>query len=275
MQLSSVQVRPFRVLVADDNGVVRTVVGTMVKRMGFTQVDYAMDGMQALGLHRANRYELILLDNDMPGMTGAGFLRTCREEGLLAGTSVIMVTAVADESLIREAVGGALKIDDLIVKPFSMQALKDKVDHTLARQKQRIDTHPQEIEDVLKGLPEGDCRCKMGSNLSYSIASDGNMAALILSGQMTSGGRDVMNSLCKAVLDLTEEFIVIDCSNVNDIDEYGFGTMMVANGIAFLRGKKLALVVVPQAQIRERIESLLISKVIPVLGHIPWVGRVG
>ena len=102
------------VLVIDDEPQIRRVMRTTLESRGY-EVDEAGSGEQALELIRSLKYELILLDINLPGKTG---IETCREIRAISGAPVIMLTVRdAGEDKIEALDAGAF---DYVTKPFVM-----------------------------------------------------------------------------------------------------------------------------------------------------------
>lgn len=111
---------PFRILVVDDEPVIRALVQAMLEGDG-VEVRCLDDGARALREALAFRPHLVLLDIVMPGLDGLAVLRLLRAEPALAGAAVHMLTArAADREAARRA--GA---DGYIEKPFKGQVLQE------------------------------------------------------------------------------------------------------------------------------------------------------
>jgi two-component system, chemotaxis family, chemotaxis protein CheY len=111
-------------LIVDDSPTVRKIAGKILR--GFQiDVDEATDGETAMEKCRARMPELILLDWNMPAMTGIEFLRALRQMENGCYPKVIFCTTEADVHHVREAfeAGG----DDYIMKPFDSATLRAKV----------------------------------------------------------------------------------------------------------------------------------------------------
>jgi two-component system KDP operon response regulator KdpE len=116
-----------RILVVDDAPQVRRVLRATLTVEGYT-VSEARDGGEALELFRAEPFDIILLDVNMPGMNG---LEACREIRKKSDVPIIMLTvrdAERDKVLALDA--GA---DDYVVKPFGMQELLARIRAALRR----------------------------------------------------------------------------------------------------------------------------------------------
>ena len=118
-----------KLLIAEDESGIRRLV-----RMTLESEDYeiieASDGEQALTMAREKRPELVLLDVMMPRRTGLEVCRLLKADDDTAGMTIVMLTARAQDSDLREA--RAAGCDDYFMKPFSPVALLRKVDEIFA-----------------------------------------------------------------------------------------------------------------------------------------------
>ncbi|MDP3745927.1 MAG: response regulator [Phenylobacterium sp.] len=102
-------------LVVDDSRVIRKVARRILEDIGF-EIAEAADGMEALAWCRAAMPDAVLLDWNMPQMTGIDFLRHLRLEPGGKAPVVVFCTVENDLARIREALDcGA---DEYIMKPF-------------------------------------------------------------------------------------------------------------------------------------------------------------
>ncbi len=120
-----------RVMVVDDSKTMRNIEKNILKELGFTEVEEAYHGKDALSKVGAFDPELILLDWNMPEMDGLTFLKTYREQGNKA--LIIMVTSEAEKPRVIEAIKAG--VNNYLIKPFTSEALGERIKETLAKAK--------------------------------------------------------------------------------------------------------------------------------------------
>src|ERR1022692_734678 len=111
-----------RVLVVEDFEVLASAIGTGLRREGMA-VDVVLDGNDALGHLAVTRYDVVVLDRDLPGTHGDEVCRRLVAER--SETRILMLTAA---STVTERVQGlGLGADDYLPKPFDFAELVDRV----------------------------------------------------------------------------------------------------------------------------------------------------
>jgi DNA-binding response OmpR family regulator len=116
-----------RVLIAEDERRLADAIARGLRREGMA-VDLAPDGSDALVKARVIRYDVLVLDRDLPGVHGDDVCRTVRHEQ--PETGILMLTAAsALEDLVQ---GLSLGADDYLPKPFRFAELVARI-HALAR----------------------------------------------------------------------------------------------------------------------------------------------
>jgi len=114
-----------KILVVDDFSTMRRIVRNLLKELGFSNVYEAEDGVDALRKLRAESFDFVVSDWNMPNMTGIELLREIRKDGALKHLPVLMVTAEAKkENIIEAAQAGA---SGYVVKPFTAITLDEKL----------------------------------------------------------------------------------------------------------------------------------------------------
>src|ERR1051326_799179 len=119
-----------RIMVVDDDPQIRRVLRTALVSQGYEVAD-ARNGEEALEKLRDERMDLIILDINMPGMSG---LETCRSIRSTSDTRIIMLTVRDAESDKVEALDAGA--DDYITKPFGSPELLARIRAALRRSTQ-------------------------------------------------------------------------------------------------------------------------------------------
>jgi two-component system chemotaxis response regulator CheY len=115
-------------LVVDDSPTMRRIVINSLQRIGFDDTVEAADGREALQRFDAS-VGFVITDWNMPNMTGVELTRSLRVHVDGSAVPVLMVTARS----VREDIIAAVEagVNNYIVKPFTPQLLKDKIDQIL------------------------------------------------------------------------------------------------------------------------------------------------
>jgi len=112
-------------LIVDDFSTMRRIVRGLLKEMGCEKAEEAEDGAVALAAMKAQKFDFVVCDINMPNMNGFEFLKAVRADDSLKHVPVLMVTAEArKEDIVLAAQTGA---SGYIVKPFTKATLEEKV----------------------------------------------------------------------------------------------------------------------------------------------------
>jgi two-component system chemotaxis response regulator CheY len=111
-------------LVVDDSKVIRKVARHILETLDFT-VNEACDGREALDACMSNPPDVILLDWNMPVMSGMEFLRAMRESALTPRPKVVFCTTENGMAYIRAAIEAGA--DEYVMKPFDRETLESKL----------------------------------------------------------------------------------------------------------------------------------------------------
>jgi len=114
-----------QILVVDDYKTMIRIISNLLKQLGFSNVDSAADGAEALEKMRRGAYGLVISDWNMEPMTGYELLTEVRADAKLKPTPFIMVTAESKtENVVAAKKAG---VNNYIVKPFNAATLKSKM----------------------------------------------------------------------------------------------------------------------------------------------------
>ncbi len=134
-----------RILVAEDNPNARQLVHDILESMGYESI-LAFDGPSAVAAARSQIPDLIILDVNMPGMSGFEVCKIIKSDAKLSHIPVLMLTAQSDVESRVEGLG--LGADDYIGKPFSPRELAARVEARI-RAKSEND-HLRRTQEIIR-----------------------------------------------------------------------------------------------------------------------------
>jgi response regulator NasT len=135
-----------RVIVADDESIVRMDLREMLESLGYLVVGEAGDGESALHLSRELKPDIVIMDIKMPGMDGIEAGRTLTEERI---APVLLLTAYSQQDLVERAKEAGVMA--YIVKPFHEADLAPAIEVALQRWDE-FTSLEREVEDLKEAL---------------------------------------------------------------------------------------------------------------------------
>lgn len=117
-----------KILIVDDMLTMRKIVTKILRELGFVDITEAVDGQEAWERAQTGKFGLIISDWNMPRCSGLEFLKRVRADQNLAHTPFLLVTAEAERDQVAEAIKSG--VDQYVVKPFSKDGLKTKLEMT-------------------------------------------------------------------------------------------------------------------------------------------------
>ena len=118
-------------LVVDDSVTMRRIVINSLKNLGYQNYVEAADGSEAFSkLQADNSINFVITDWNMPVMSGLELTKAIRSDGVLNKIPILMVTTRGVKEDIVEALQA--KVNNYVIKPFTPQILKEKIETILA-----------------------------------------------------------------------------------------------------------------------------------------------
>jgi two-component system chemotaxis response regulator CheY len=122
--------KDLELLIVEDRDVMLKIIRRLLVQLGYGRIDEAANGLQALETIRHKRYDLILSDWNMDGMSGFDLLKSIRANPETQATPFILVTAEAKrENILAARAAGA---SGYLVKPFKLDVFERTLDGVLA-----------------------------------------------------------------------------------------------------------------------------------------------
>ena len=202
---------PARILVVDDEKLIRWSVGERLQRGGY-EVLAAESGEQALDMVAANTPDLMLLDVRLPGMDGLTTLQ--RALAMHPEVTVLMMSAHSTVDLAVEAMKrGAL---DFLVKPFPFQSLDAAVDRALqtARTRRQIAalTSERRTGTAALGALVGNSAAMVGIRSMVSRLAASDATTVLIEGESGSGKEVVARAIHFESARAERTFMQVNCA---------------------------------------------------------------
>jgi two-component system, response regulator PdtaR len=136
-----------RIVIADDEPIIRLDLKNMLTSLGYDVVGDAGDGAKAVEAARTLAPDLVILDIKMPNMDGIDAARILSEEKL---APVLFLTAYSDVDLVTRAKEAG--VFSYLVKPFKEADLLPAIEIAMSRweELQELDKHAKDLEDKLE-----------------------------------------------------------------------------------------------------------------------------
>ncbi len=117
-------------LIADDTKTIRTLLKEILSKLRYKDVHEAEDGNQALAMMKSaadenSPFTFLIIDWNMPGLTGLDLLEIRNADKRFKDIPFLMVTIESERDYVLRAV--AMGVSDFIVKPFSENTIKTKM----------------------------------------------------------------------------------------------------------------------------------------------------
>jgi CheY-like chemotaxis protein len=130
-RMMSVRFANAKVLVVDDESYMRKVVRTLLMSIGVRKIYEAANGVAGLELIRTMSPDVVIVDWQMPGLDGRGFVRTVRspETFPYPDVPIIMLTGHSERSRVLDAIESG--VHEFLLKPVSSKALSDRLQAVL------------------------------------------------------------------------------------------------------------------------------------------------
>jgi two-component system chemotaxis response regulator CheY len=128
------------VLVVDDDHYMRKVVRTLLMTIGVRSIYEAANGIDGLDTIRKVKPDVVILDWEMPGLDGTGFMRAMRSPDTFPypNVPVIMLTGHGARSRVVDAV--KVGVNEFLLKPVSVKSLRERLISVLANPRPMVRT---------------------------------------------------------------------------------------------------------------------------------------
>ena len=196
-----------RVLVVDDSKLIRMAVFRALRLIGITQIDEASNGREALSMITTGNFDLMLLDIEMPEMSGIQVLQEMHSQDLTRSTHVIVISGGHDSEDAVKCI--ELGAEDYLPKPFNPVLLRARLSNTLEKKRLR-DLDKQRLQT------KSDFLALMSHELRTPMAGVIGILSLVLRDQISPSVREKISLAQKNASSLLA--IVNDLLDVSKIE---------------------------------------------------------
>ena len=112
-------------LIVDDAAPMRNSIRFSLQQIGFRDIDTANSGREALAVMRANPYDIMITDLNMPQMTGIELVEVMKKDDALSRIPVLGLTAENEKNRVLTLINAGLS--GYILKPYSLESLRERI----------------------------------------------------------------------------------------------------------------------------------------------------
>jgi two-component system, chemotaxis family, chemotaxis protein CheY len=120
-----------KILMVDDHPLTLTLLGNILKQLGFINLKEAEDGERALAVISTEDITLLFTDLNMPNLSGVELIRRLRKNEATKELPVIVVSGESDREMVMQALQAGA--DAFVVKPFSSKIIREKIVQVLTK----------------------------------------------------------------------------------------------------------------------------------------------
>ena len=195
-----------RFLVVDDSPSVRHILRNYLRSFGYSQVLEAPDGLKAYELIQNRQIDFVICDWIMPGLSGLDLLRRLRARPQTRELPFIMITGEKNEAAVAEACEA--QVDAYLIKPFTAQALQEKIERLLSarRRPSPIDQALEEGQRLVAQGRAGEALERYRRALSLNPNSPRTLYAMGLAHEALGDKEEALACYRRAV-DLSPHFV--------------------------------------------------------------------
>ncbi|KAA0258235.1 response regulator [Deferribacter autotrophicus] len=135
MKLSNA-VKKAKILIVDDQVLSQKIMADMLRNYGFQNVMTVSSGEQAIELFKTSKFDILLVDLNMEGMSGVELIKKIRSEqsDVVLNIPIIVITSFTDLDIVKNVI--AFDVSDFIVKPPRPTILFERVVNAIGKHKQ-------------------------------------------------------------------------------------------------------------------------------------------
>ena len=229
-----------RALVAEDSKLMSEYLSAILQQLGFDGIDVAKDGKEAVRLLGSSQYNLIILDRNMPGMSGVEVLQNLRYSPIPISAPILMVTGSADRELVEIIRRDNLPVAGVIAKPFTFDTFKEKYDRIAGqvRGANSRDTAPKSaITDLGDGIRRYD-----GDLFSAMVVRKQEFLGIAFKGVASRADMILIKRCFDEAVSSSNGVIAVNTVEVSEYDAFFIGLFLMFAGTIIEGGREVRLI---------------------------------
>ena len=229
-----------RALVAEDSKMMSEYLSAILQKLGFDAIDVANDGREAVRLLGSSQYNLIILDRNMPGMSGVEVLQNLRYSPIPITAPVLMVTGSADRELVEIIRNENLPVAGIVAKPFTFETFKEKYDRIAGQVRganRKVATSESTITDLGDGIKRYD-----GDLFSAMVVKKPEFLGLAFKGVASRTDMILIKRCFDEAVSSSNAVIVVNTAEVSEYDAFFIGFFLMFAGTIIEGGREVRLI---------------------------------
>lgn len=227
------------VLIADDSRTMSEYLSSILRKLGFDDIEVTADGKEALKLISTKPYAFIVLDQNMPNMSGLDILRGMKQSKLAVGTPVMMVTGAANATLVAAIRNEGLPVSSMIAKPFSLDVFRQKF-AVIARYIR--DPGERVGQTDAEPLPSEGLLLFNGSRMKAKVVKESSYTGIAFKGHISYDDRLALKHTFDAAIASGSPIVGVNMGEVDEFDEFFLGFFLMFAGTLASAGRQVYLI---------------------------------
>ncbi len=199
-----------RVLVVDDEPLIRDFVAEMLRRQKF-DVTVAANGEEAIAKLQTSSFEMVITDLKMPGKSGLDVLKAAKT----LHPQIIVIVATAFGSIETAVETMRLGAFNFLIKPFSLEALEINVEKANEHLRQMAETRFYQEEQTLFKCPALIANSRSMKKILRDLEKIAkSQASVFITGESGTGKEVIAAAICRLSPRINQPFVKVNCAAI-------------------------------------------------------------
>jgi len=192
-----------------------------------------------VSLLAAGRYDLVVLDQNMPEMSGLDVVRDLKYSRLAAGAAIMIVTSAADKVLIDAIRTEDLPVASLVAKPFTLDTFRQKHDKVVGQPGRAA---PKGADDPGPNGETGQPRHFAGQEVMAKVVVEEAFVGIAFKGRPSYADRFLLKRCFDQAMNANRCPVAVNLAEAEDFDEFFVGFFLMFAGTLAGMGRQVYLI---------------------------------